>query len=170
MTRACGSCIGKINFACLTRLSLVAAVLLGMTACNLPPSGNPPVTVPGYRLVADIQLPGDGSRFDYESLDVASHRLYIAQLGASEVVVFDTASGKVLHVVSNIAGVHGVIVAPNSIVFMQLPPTRIRLSCLVRHPFRSSPPCPRDAIRTVSPIQGPAARSTSRMSRGRARR
>ncbi len=112
MTRACGSCIGKINFACLTRLSLVAAVLLGMTACNLPPSGNPPVTVPGYRLVGDIQLPGDGSRFDYESLDVASHRLYIAHLGASEVVVFDTASEKVLHVVPNIAGVHGVIVVP----------------------------------------------------------
>lgn len=91
---------------------MVVAVLLGMTACSLPVSGKGQVTVPGYRLVADLRLPGDTSRFDYESLDASSHRLYIAHLGASEVIVVDTTGGKVVHVVPNIAGVHGVIVVP----------------------------------------------------------
>ena len=44
------------------------------------------------RLVADIPMPGTAVRFDYQSLDPASGRLYIAHMNADQLVVFDTRS------------------------------------------------------------------------------
>jgi hypothetical protein len=40
--------------------------------------------------VADVLLPGGVSRFDYQSLDSESGRLYIAHLGDNRLIVFDT--------------------------------------------------------------------------------
>ncbi len=70
-------------------------------------------SVPGYRTVRDVRLPGDTSRWDYQVHDPASHRLYVSHLGASEIVVFDTAQQKVIDVVKDVAGVHGLALAPD---------------------------------------------------------
>jgi YVTN family beta-propeller protein len=67
---------------------------------------------PATRIVADTPLPGGPSRFDYQSLDLQAHRLYIAHLGASQVTVFDTQSSTVVGDVSGVAGVHGVLAVP----------------------------------------------------------
>ena len=67
---------------------------------------------PAFHVVADVPLPGDTSRFDYQSLDAQAHRLYIAHLGASQVIVFDTQSGTVVGDVPGVAGVHGVLAVP----------------------------------------------------------
>ena len=48
---------------------------------------------PAFHVVADVPLTGGTARFDYQSLDAQAHRLYIAHLGASQVIVFDTQSG-----------------------------------------------------------------------------
>lgn len=61
------------------------------------------------RLVADVDLPGPATRFDYQSYDRASHRLFIAHLGASRVLVFDTRSNSVVGEVPNVSQVHGVL-------------------------------------------------------------
>jgi hypothetical protein len=47
-------------------------------------------------LVGDVPLPGAAVRFDYQSLDVASNRLYIAHMDADQLVVFDTKTRSVL--------------------------------------------------------------------------
>jgi hypothetical protein len=52
-------------------------------------------------LVADVPLSGAAVRFDYQSLDVASNRLYIAHMDADQLVVFDT---KTRSVVATLAG------------------------------------------------------------------
>lgn len=78
----------------------------------LRPRGGPNASLSGYRLVADVPLNGDTSRFDYLSLDPQAHRLYVAHLGASTVTVFDTQSNKVTRDISGVAGVHGVIAVP----------------------------------------------------------
>ena len=39
-------------------------------------------------LVADVPLSGAAARFDYQSLDVANNRLYIAHMDADQLVVF----------------------------------------------------------------------------------
>src|SRR5438105_10694556 len=70
-------------------------------------------TVPGYRVVRDVQLPGDTSRWDYQADDPGSHRLYIAHLGSSQIVVFDTRPQRVVGVVTGVDQVHGLVLAPD---------------------------------------------------------
>jgi len=59
--------------------------------------------------VADVPLPGDTSRFDYESYDADRHLLFIAHLGASEVLVFDTQKQSVITRIPAVSQVHGVL-------------------------------------------------------------
>jgi hypothetical protein len=60
----------------------------------------------------DVPLPGHASRFDYESYDPDRQLLFIAQLGDSEVVVFDTLASRVVARIPGISAVHGVLVVP----------------------------------------------------------
>ena len=94
------------------------AIALGwlVAACSGPlaPGGNREAgSVPGYRVLRDVQLPGDTSRWDYLAYEQASGRLYIAHLGASQVVVFDVRSDRVVHVIDGIDTVHGLVLAPD---------------------------------------------------------
>ena len=64
------------------------------------------------KTVADVSLPGGTTRFDYQSLDSKTGRLYLSHMGDGNVVVFDT---KTNNVVANIPGfptVTGVLVVP----------------------------------------------------------
>lgn len=70
-------------------------------------SGNLPL-----KHVEDVPLPGRASRFDYESYDPGTHLLFIAHLGDSEVVVFDTLASRVVARIPGISSVHGVLVVP----------------------------------------------------------
>jgi DNA-binding beta-propeller fold protein YncE len=63
------------------------------------------------RTVADIPLPGGTSRFDYESLDPNTNRLYVSHLGAGELLVFDVRRRKLLARIPA-PGVHGVLAVP----------------------------------------------------------
>lgn len=97
-----------------SRPTLLMTALMGLlSGCGLPYGGSSAATVPGYHIVAEVRLPGDTSRFDYQVLDAALHRLFIAHLGANEIVVFDTQSQQVAGVVRGIAGVHGLASAPD---------------------------------------------------------
>lgn len=62
--------------------------------------------------VRDVPLAGGTSRFDYESMDVHRHLLFISHLGASMVTVFNTLQGRVVANIPHIAGVHGVLAVP----------------------------------------------------------
>ena len=64
------------------------------------------------KIVHDVPLPGGASRFDYQWVDPASRRLYIAHLGADSVVVFDLGSEKVVGEIKDLPAVHGVALAP----------------------------------------------------------
>ena len=96
----------------LALLGLLAAAC-GWPALPLPGrTGGQQAAVPGYRVARDVPLPGDTSRWDYQTPD-ASHRLYISHLGASEIVVFDTRLQRALAVVSGVDQVHGLVLAPD---------------------------------------------------------
>jgi hypothetical protein len=62
------------------------------------------------RPVAEISLPGDNSRFDYASLDAQRGLLFVALLGASEVVEIDAGAGRAVRTMPNLSHVHGVLV------------------------------------------------------------
>jgi DNA-binding beta-propeller fold protein YncE len=62
--------------------------------------------------VTDIPMPGPAVRFDYQNLDAESSRLYISHMNADQLVVFDTATRKVVANLDDFKRVHGVIAVP----------------------------------------------------------
>jgi DNA-binding beta-propeller fold protein YncE len=63
--------------------------------------------------VARIPLPGGNSRFDYASLDPRRGLLFVAHLGASQVVEINTHTDRVVRTIPGLAQVHGVLVVPS---------------------------------------------------------
>ncbi len=64
------------------------------------------------RLIRDIPLPGRTTRFDYESYDPRTGLLFIAHLGDSEVLAFNTRTQTLAGVIHGVAHVHGVLAVP----------------------------------------------------------
>ncbi|HEX3124328.1 MAG TPA: YncE family protein [Rhodanobacteraceae bacterium] len=62
--------------------------------------------------VADIALGGNSTRLDYASFDADRHVLFIAHLGDSAVVVFDTQARRIVTRIANVSKVHGVLAIP----------------------------------------------------------
>jgi len=62
--------------------------------------------------IADVPMPGPAVRFDYQSMDSGSGRLYIAHMNAGQLVIFDTAQQQVVANLDGFKGVHGVWAAP----------------------------------------------------------
>lgn len=93
--------------------ALIALILLGMLvsprhAYEREKRGDPLALT----RIADFPLPGPATRFDYQSYDAHTHLLFIAHLGASSIVVFDTRARKVVAEVHGVSRVHGVLVVP----------------------------------------------------------
>jgi YVTN family beta-propeller protein len=87
--------------------SLLSFVLLMAGLAAAGPGSGLPLT-----RVASVPLPGAATRFDYESLDAKTGRLFIAHLAASEVVVYEISANRVVSTIPNINGVHGVLAVP----------------------------------------------------------
>jgi DNA-binding beta-propeller fold protein YncE len=86
----------------------------GLVAFVVVRRGQQPPAVPlGLRPAGEVALPGDSSRFDYASLDAGRGLLFIAHLGASEVVEVDVHTQRVVRTISGLPGVHGVFVVPD---------------------------------------------------------
>jgi YVTN family beta-propeller protein len=101
-----------MRMLCITLCAL--AVLVAACGADSNPSRQPaqPTSNANLRTVRDIPLQGNTSRFDYESFDAQSHRLYIAHLGDGTATVYDTSSGAVVGEIKDVPGVHGVIAVP----------------------------------------------------------
>jgi YVTN family beta-propeller protein len=72
-------------------------------------------TTPGslpLRTVRDVPLSGGTTRFDYQSFDPNTSRLYIAHLGDGTMVVFDTNKEILVGDVKNLPRVHGILAVP----------------------------------------------------------
>ena len=97
-----------MNFSLDTRTLLwptLAALLLV--------AGSEAVTAQGFlKTVADVRLPGGTTRFDYQSLDPKTGRLYLSHMGDGNVVVFDTKTNKVFANIPGFPTVTGVLVVP----------------------------------------------------------
>src|SRR5829696_7851919 len=95
------------HWRCMASLLIAAFVVAGCT--KAPEPRNDPDTPLPLRPVGEIALPGDNSRFDYMSLDTQRGLLFIAHLGASEVIEVDVRAGRVVRTIPNISQVHGVL-------------------------------------------------------------
>jgi DNA-binding beta-propeller fold protein YncE len=63
--------------------------------------------------VREVPLPGPANRFDYQSLDPASGRLYMNHMDAGHTIVFDTNNGKVVAEVADVPRATGVWAVPS---------------------------------------------------------
>ena len=91
-----------------------AVVLLGSGAMPARADGPPQVDphLP-LQVLADVPLGGRATRLDYASLDPARHLMFIAHLGDSEVIVFDTLAKRVVTRIPAVSRVHGVLAIPD---------------------------------------------------------
>src|SRR5262249_34720739 len=92
-----------------------AAVIVGAATTVVVlvrPSAPPELALP-LRALGEVALPGDGSRYDYASIDSDRGLLFIAHLGASEVIEVDVHADRVVRVIEDIDQVHGVLVVPS---------------------------------------------------------
>src|SRR6266702_2813451 len=67
---------------------------------------------PPLRLVADFPLSGGASRFDYQSLEPATCRLFLSHMGAGQLVVFDINAAKIVATIDGFPRVTGVLAVP----------------------------------------------------------
>lgn len=96
-------------YLALLAVSAAAGIILHVIA---PAGAEQPAAGLPLDHVADVPLPGRTTRLDYVSYDAERHLLFIAHLGDSEVIVFDTLNSRVVSRVRDIAAVHGVLVVP----------------------------------------------------------
>jgi DNA-binding beta-propeller fold protein YncE len=91
------------------RLLAAAVVIAAVAACSpSPQSAELPL-----RQVSETVLPGGPVRFDYTALDDGPGRLFIAHMGASELVEVDVHAHTVVRTLPDLRDVHGVIVVPD---------------------------------------------------------
>jgi DNA-binding beta-propeller fold protein YncE len=90
------------------------------TADGTPSAAPPPGTATSapsnaaiLQPIIDVPLPGSASRFDYQSFDATSRRLFIAHMGADQVIVFDTRTEQVIGTVDGIKTPTGVLAVPD---------------------------------------------------------
>ena len=62
--------------------------------------------------VVDVELGGHPTRIDYESFDPQRHLLFVAHLGDSAIIVFDTRAQRVVSRIVNVSEAHGVLSIP----------------------------------------------------------
>jgi hypothetical protein len=101
------------------------AVAQGATECYARPSSMTPPTwiapaspaqaapKTGLRLVREIPLPGPANRFDYQSFDPTTGRLYINHMNAGRTVVFDANAGRVVSEVPGVPRATGIWAVPS---------------------------------------------------------
>lgn len=96
-----------VNAISIFVLIALGAVVMACATSSGGASGSLPL-----RVLADVPLTGGTTRFDYQSFDSTSERLYIAHLGSDLMTVFDVNKQAVVGDVKDLKRVHGVLAVP----------------------------------------------------------
>ncbi|HEJ9827526.1 TPA: hypothetical protein ACRL78_002650 [Pseudomonas aeruginosa] len=103
----------RSHFAWISPALLLAALFIALLVPRVPlAASEADLEQLPLHPVVDVPLPGRPSRFDYESGDPARHLLFIAHLGDSEIIAFDTKDARVITTIPGVTSVHGVLVVP----------------------------------------------------------
>jgi DNA-binding beta-propeller fold protein YncE len=106
-------CLGASTGA--TAAPTCYATPTSLTPATWRPSARAPQTAPapGLSLVREIPLPGPANRFDYQSFDPATRRIYMNHMNAGRTVVFDADSSRVLTEIVDLPRATGVWIVPS---------------------------------------------------------
>src|SRR5512141_2862375 len=101
-------------------MTFVAPVQPGSSACSVTSTSLTPeswrVPTPttqkaptsALKLARELPLPGPASRFDYQSIDPATGRLFMNHMNAGRTIVFDTDSDRVVTEIMDVARATGI--------------------------------------------------------------
>ena len=104
------SCLGALLIACAT--SRTQAPVNAQPNQAAPAESTSDAGSLPLRVLADVPLTGGATRYDYQSLDSSSGRLYIAHLGSDLMTVFDVNKQTIVGDVRDLKRVHGVLAVP----------------------------------------------------------
>ena len=104
------SCLGALLIACAT--SRTQAPVNAQPNQAAPAESTSDAGSLPLRVLADVPLTGGATRYDYQSLDSSSGRLYIAHLGSDLMTVFDVNKQTIVGDVKDLKRVHGVLAVP----------------------------------------------------------
>lgn len=90
-------------------LTLAILSLFALPKCEAGPDSS---TLRCLESVADIRLPGNTTRFDYQSIDPERRLLFISHLGDNSVTVFSLDSQRVVKNIPDIPTPHGILAVP----------------------------------------------------------
>src|SRR5436190_152216 len=126
-----GKSSGKRLMTSFVAIAIVAQLVLACSAQEVQKQSNADVSSPlssvattdadktlalpkdlPLRILSDVPLTGGPTRLDYQSLDSASGRLYIAHLGSDLMTVFDVNRQTIVGDVKDLKRVHGVLAVP----------------------------------------------------------
>jgi DNA-binding beta-propeller fold protein YncE len=72
-----------------------------------------PAPKPGLKLVREVPLPGPANRFDYQSVDPTTGRIYMNHMNAGRTIVFDADGSKVIAEIMDLPRATGVLAIPS---------------------------------------------------------
>lgn len=97
--------VGRTTLCARLAIALVVVLATSLDVASASPS------LP-LRTLAEVPLGGSSPRFDYQTIDPSTHRLYVAHQGDGTIVVVDLVRRRVVARISGLANVHGVLVVP----------------------------------------------------------
>jgi DNA-binding beta-propeller fold protein YncE len=114
----------KVRTLALIVLALPVRVAAGQS-CYATPTSMTPTTwrgspslaqkpaAPGLRLAREVPLPGPANRFDYQSVDPSTGRIYMNHMNAGRTIVFNADSNKVVAEIADVPRATGVWAVPS---------------------------------------------------------
>src|SRR5438874_7002064 len=105
-----------------TRPTVLMILLLARWTCTLSLPQTAASSEANLTKLVDLPLPGKASRFDYQSYDPTTKRLYFSHMGDGELVVLDTETRKIVAHIPGFPTTTGVLVVPElHKVFVSVP-------------------------------------------------
>nr|AIU93456.1 hypothetical protein LRS1606.22 [Rhodococcus sp. NS1] len=89
------------------------AAVLASGCSSTAPSESPQTDDLPLRQVAQVELTGGPARFDYTSIDIGRGLLFIAHMGAGEIIEVDVHGHQVVRTLMDVPDVHGVLAVPD---------------------------------------------------------
>lgn len=117
--RTTSAIVGVLLLPCVAAAQAAVPACFATAHSTTPVSWHAPLRTPqvapmsGLTLVREIPLPGPANRFDYQSVDPVSGRIYMNHMNAGRTIVFDADSGKVVTEIMDLPRATGVLAVPS---------------------------------------------------------
>lgn len=109
----CLGSLGVVTAQSPTSSCYATPMSLTPSSWRTPQRSAQPAPKRGFTLVREVALPGPANRFDYQSVEAGSGRIYINHMNAGRTIVFDANRGRVTAEIMGVPRATGVLAVPS---------------------------------------------------------